>query len=74
VSGSGNMEAALNLARRGLPVFPLNSALQLHNDRFVCTCGSLQCRNAAKHPLAKLAPRGLRDASTDETRVRQRGA
>ena len=55
----------------GYRCFRSNSALPLPDHKFVCTCGSLQCRNAAKHPLAKLAPRGLRDASTDETRVRQ---
>jgi hypothetical protein len=63
------MNAALELAQRGLPVFPLNTALPLKDGRFVCSCGSLKCRNSAKHPLAKLAPRGLLDATTDPRRV-----
>ena len=68
---SDMMNAVLDLVRRGLPVFPLNSALSFQDGKFVCTCGTLQCRNPAKHPWARLAPRGLLDASTDETRVRE---
>ena len=63
--------AALQLARDDAPVFPLHSALPFQDGKFVCTCGSLGCRNPAKHPVARLAPRGLLDASTDQTRIRE---
>lgn len=65
------LTAALDLARRGLRVFPLHSVVPYNEDTYVCRCGSLQCSNPAKHPMARLAPRGFLDASTDEHRIRE---
>lgn len=68
------LTAALDLARRGLPVFPLWGAVQTRaGKRHVCGCGSahIQDNNAAKHPYGRLAPNGLSDASTDEPRIRE---
>jgi Bifunctional DNA primase/polymerase, N-terminal/Primase C terminal 1 (PriCT-1) len=63
-------DAALDYARRGLSVFPLWSAIPFRNV-FVCSCmrGS-RCDNPAKHPMARLAPNGLKDATADLDRVR----
>lgn len=37
----------------------------------VCTCGLVACANPAKHPVARLVPRGFLDATTDPEVVRQ---
>jgi hypothetical protein len=57
-------EAALSLAGRGLPVFPLHSVREFAPGKFVCTCGKLGCGNAGKHPYGSLAPNGLKNATT----------
>lgn len=67
------MDAALSCAHRGLAVFPLWSAIPTRDGSgYICACGSahIQNKNAAKHPH-RLAPNGLHDASSDETRVRE---
>lgn len=58
---------ALTLAAMGVRVFPLNWVFD-----GVCSCpeGS-ECRSAGKHPLARLAPRGVKDATTDEAVIRR---
>ena len=53
------LTAALDLARRGFPVFPLWGAVQTRDGScHVCDCGSahLHDTNAAKHPNGRLAP------------------
>ncbi len=67
---SALLEGALDLARRGLRVFPLHTAVALGDGRFVCACGHLKCNSPAKHPLPRLAPNGLRSASLSEAKVR----
>src|ERR1700745_3109078 len=67
---SALMEGALALARRGLKVFPLHTAVALGDGQFVCGCGRLRCESPAKHPLPRLAPNGLRSASLSEAEVR----
>ena len=67
---SALLEGALDLARRGLRVFPLHTAVALGDGRFVCACGRLKCNSPAKHPLPRLAPNGLRSASLSEAEVR----
>jgi hypothetical protein len=63
--------AALAYARQGLAVFPVWPALPAkHGTGFICGCGQLDCNSPAKHPIPRLAPRGLNDATTDEARVR----
>lgn len=63
------LDAALDLAARRLPVFQLHAALETSTGRR-CTCGSRDCRDAAKHPWARFAPRGLQNATTAEHVVR----
>lgn len=57
--------SALQLARRGFPVFPVHG---IRND--VCSCGN-ECKSPGKHPIAFLAPRGLKDATTDERAIEE---
>jgi hypothetical protein len=60
-----NLEAALNLARIGLPVLPLHSVV-LAAGEYVCTSGRSECKSKGKHPHARLVRNGLKDATTDE--------
>jgi len=63
--------AALAYARRGLPVYPIWPVLPaLRVGGFICGCGHLSCDRPGKHPLGRLVPHGLDDATTDEARVR----
>lgn len=59
------LPAALAYVNRlGWPVFPV------HGIRHgACTCGKADCSRPGKHPIGKLAPRGLLDASTDPDTV-----
>jgi len=59
--------AALALAARGLPVFPLWPP----NEGGVCACGDAGCPSPAKHPLGLLVPRGFLDATTDAGTIRE---
>lgn len=61
------LEWALTFASMGVRVFPLNTVFD-----GVCSCpeGS-ECRSAGKHPLARLAPRGVKDATTDEATIQR---
>ena len=59
------LDAVLAYARRGWPVFPLHSV-----QGGTCSCGKAECTSPGKHPLAKLAPQGFKDATTDENKIR----
>src|SRR5215472_11026310 len=63
------LPTALAFARHGHAVFPVNWPVE-HKGRLICSCGSelrgRPCsKNAAKHPYGKLAPHGLRSATTE---------
>lgn len=61
------LTAALALAEHGVPVFPVWPP-----DGAGCSCvRGAGCDRAAKHPVAFLAPNGLKSASTDLEAVRR---
>src|SRR4051812_24031369 len=64
MTDTARLDAALYLTSRGGKVFPLHSVWSDKAGRFVCTCGKPDCGDAGKHPLAKLAPRGLTNATS----------
>jgi Bifunctional DNA primase/polymerase, N-terminal/Primase C terminal 1 (PriCT-1) len=69
--GSSNLECALNYARRGLPVFPIWPVLPMlaPYTGFMCGCGSLRCKDQGKHPIGRLAPKGLTDATINPQKL-----
>jgi len=54
------LEHALAYARRGWRVFPI---WPIRDGR--CACGSACGRDAGKHPIGRLVPHGVLDATTD---------
>lgn len=60
------VEAAHRYADLGWPVLPL---FTVRNGR--CTCGKKDCPNAGKHPIGKLVPHGLLDATTDHAKIEE---
>jgi P4 family phage/plasmid primase-like protien len=59
------LEASLWLARRGRPVFPIYQTIE-----GICTCHDKEnCKSPGKHPLNKLAPNGLSDATLDLKKI-----
>lgn len=58
--------AALWWAGKGVNVLPLH-----HPHNGACSCGEPGCANAAKHPIATLAPRGLSQATTNPDTIRR---
>ncbi len=57
------LEAALDYARQGLFVFPLQNT----DEAGRCSCGRADCGSAGKHPRTS---RGFHDATCDEATVR----
>lgn len=55
---------ALRYAALGLAVLPLHRPVH-RGGRLRCSCGKADCSSPAKHPVGRLAPRGLLDASRD---------
>jgi putative DNA primase/helicase len=55
---------ALRYAGLGLAVLPLHRPVD-RDGRLRCSCGKADCTSPAKHPVGRLALRGLLDASRD---------
>jgi len=63
--------AALGYAKLGLAVFPIWPAIALtHKPGFICGCGRRDCDSPAKHPIGRLVPHGVDDATADGAQVR----
>jgi hypothetical protein len=63
------LDAALDYAARGLPVFPVYPIIE-RRGRFACKClYTIRCEHPGKHPMTR---HGLKDASTDPAVVRER--
>jgi len=60
---------ALAFAARGYAVLPLHGIAE-RGSRLVCTCGDGACGSPGKHPHGRLAPHGLKDATTDRATVK----
>jgi hypothetical protein len=56
------VEAALEYARAGFPVFPAHTV----TDGGSCSCRKMECSSPGKHPRN---PGGFRNATTDETTI-----
>lgn len=54
---------------RGFAVLPLHTTIG-KGEHTSCSCGLLDCRNSAKHPIANLVPSGLKAASSDPAVVK----
>ncbi len=61
------LSSALEYAAQNVPVFPLFGVADGVCD---CRAGS-ECKSPGKHPLARLTPRGVNDATTDPTIIRR---
>jgi hypothetical protein len=63
------LDAALDYASRGLPVFPVYPLVEVRG-RFACKCRcTIRCESPGKHPMTR---HGLKDATADAAVVRQR--
>jgi Bifunctional DNA primase/polymerase, N-terminal/Primase C terminal 1 (PriCT-1) len=63
------LDAALDYAARGLPVFPVYPVMSFRG-RLVCKCiHTIRCENPGKHPMTR---HGLKDATTDAETARRR--
>jgi len=58
------LEYAVAYAGLGFAVLPIN---RVHNGK--CSCQSSKCKSPGKHPVARLVPRGFKDASADISEV-----
>lgn len=62
-----NAESALRYAKElKIPILPLHWV-----EDGCCSCGNPNCKSIGKHPIASLAPSGLKSASTEEGYIRQ---
>jgi hypothetical protein len=63
------LDAALDYIHYGLALFPIWPALPAKGGGFICGCGRSSCDRPARHPLGRLVPHGLKDASADAARI-----
>jgi putative DNA primase/helicase len=52
----------------GFSTLPLHFPVR-RGERLMCSCGKVDCRQPAKHPVGKLVSRGLLDASKDQKTI-----
>jgi hypothetical protein len=61
--------AALDYARRGIPVIPLHYPVERLRAQeasvAACSCRAPDCQRIGKHPMGALVPHGVKDASSD---------
>jgi len=58
------LEAALDYAARGIPVFPLHNPTESGG----CSCGNESCGSKGKHPRT---PRGFKDATAQAQKIKE---
>jgi KaiC/GvpD/RAD55 family RecA-like ATPase len=63
---SKNGRAALKYAALGWPVLPIHTMRGGH-----CSCADPACEHPAKHPFARFAPKGVKNATTDPQTIRR---
>jgi hypothetical protein len=61
------LEAALAHTRRGFKVIPLHTPI-FEGGEVRCSCRKANCQSIGKHPRT---PKGLKDATTDEAKIRE---
>src|SRR5437870_2711787 len=61
---TGRLKAALWYAAHGFAVLPLYTVVSGR-----CRCGDAGCSSPGKHPVGRLVPHGLKDATTDPNRI-----
>lgn len=59
---------ASRLVRDGFAIFPIHT---INDDTGRCSCNAPSCHSPAKHPIASLAPQGVKNATLDSGTVAQ---
>src|SRR5262249_37987575 len=55
---------ALEITKQGIAIIPI--WWPINGD---CACGDPQCKNIGKHPIGRLVPHGVKNASKDEATI-----
>jgi putative DNA primase/helicase len=58
-------DQAISFVRAGFSVLPLQYPVEVESG-LACSCSNRDCRSLAKHPVGRLVPEGLKDASRNE--------
>ena len=61
---------ALKCVKLGFSVFPVWPMFKMPDGRLVCGCFKNECENPGKHPIGRLVPQGVLNASREEDRIR----